>query len=145
MVGWWREASRSTRALSLLAMLGCITALSAASLATWFAVDPEYWFPGAYAAKGERGDPGPVGPPGPRGKPGPVGPSAARSISGLEARLSEAEGELDSIGELDSSFSDLETRIEEVEENLFTLCRDAENVFEDTELFSFVNLGCVLY
>jgi hypothetical protein len=145
MIGWWRGASPSTRALSVIATLGCLVALGAAGFATWFAVDPEYWFPGAYAEKGERGDPGPPGPPGPRGEPGPVGPSASQSISDLEARVSDLEGELDILGDFDFSLNDLQARVEQVEANLLTLCRDTESTFEDTDLFRFVSLGCLLY
>lgn len=36
---------------------------------------PKFWFPGAYAEKGERGDKGPEGDEGPRGPRGPVGPA----------------------------------------------------------------------
>lgn len=39
------------------------------------AAAPTFWFPGAYAEKGEQGDQGPLGDRGPRGRRGPVGPA----------------------------------------------------------------------
>jgi hypothetical protein len=80
-------------------------ALTAIGLIVWIAADPQYWFPGAYAAKGGRGDVGPRGPRGPVGPQGPVGDTAEGAIADLDSRVSDLE---DSIGTLQTDLSDLQ-------------------------------------
>jgi hypothetical protein len=72
-----------------------IVALTSAGVLTWVLVDPHYWFPGAYAQKGARGNPGPRGPIGRRGPPGPVGPNAASAIDDLSSQVDDLSSRLD--------------------------------------------------
>ena len=65
---------------------------------------PKFWFPGAYAEKGERGDKGPEGDKGPKGNKGPRGPRGP----GVNAFLSR-------IGDLEYQISDLDSRLDETE------------------------------
>lgn len=145
MISWWRGASAPSRVLAIVATVGCAVALTTAGLVAWLIADPEYWLPGAYAEKGERGDPGPRGPRGPRGRPGPVGPSARDALDDLELRLSATEDTVYYLTELERSVQKLESRLVDVEDNVVTLCRNAEDTFEDTDLFSYISLGCPLY
>jgi hypothetical protein len=94
-----------TRWLVTGLVVSLATALTAIGLIVWIAVDPEYWFPGAYAPKGVQGDPGPRGPAGPQGPPGPVGPDAADAIDEASSRLDD----------LESRVSDLESRVDDLE------------------------------
>jgi hypothetical protein len=80
-------------------------ALTAIGLIVWIAAEPQYWFPGAYAQKGEQGDPGPRGPRGPAGSQGPVGDTAEGAIGDLDSRVSDLE---DSIGTVQTHVSDLQ-------------------------------------
>lgn len=97
---------------------------------TWITVEPKYWFPDAYAEKGEPGDRGPVGPVGPPGPEGPVGPDAEDAIAAVAAdleavgsTLEEVQTELD---DLESGFStsELETRLASAEQQLNDLCQE---------------------
>jgi hypothetical protein len=47
------------RVLAVVAVVNGLLALIALGWLAWIAADPQYWFPGAYAQKGVRGDPGP--------------------------------------------------------------------------------------
>lgn len=89
------------------------TAFTAIGLITWIAVDPEYWFPGAYAPKGVQGDPGPRGPVGPQGPPGPVGPDAATAVDEVSSRLDDLE--TGSGDQAASSVDDLSSRLDDLE------------------------------
>jgi hypothetical protein len=102
----------------VIGLLVANATLSIGALAwlSWIAVEPRYWFPSAYAEKGERGDLGPRGPVGPEGPPGPVGPDAAdayaraaEELSTLAARVSDLEDAVAStdVAELESGLDDL--------------------------------------
>ena len=68
----WIYASLAVSALVALLALGWVA---------WIAASPRYWFPGAYAAKGPRGDAGPLGASGPRGEVGPPGVSGDEDVA----------------------------------------------------------------
>src|SRR4051794_28854249 len=96
------------------------TALTAIGLIVWMAVDPQYWFPGAYAPQGVQGEPGPRGPVGAQGPPGPVGPDASAAIDDLTSRLDDLEtGNGDqapeSVEDLSSRVDDVASRVDDVE------------------------------
>jgi hypothetical protein len=104
------------------------TALTAIGLVVWMAVDPEYWFPGAYAPKGIQGDPGPRGPVGPPGPAGPVGPDAADAVDELTSQLEDLTSRLDDLetgsgDQAPESVTDLSARVDDVESN----AEDASN------------------
>jgi hypothetical protein len=80
-------------------------ALTSVGLIVWIAVDPQYWFPGAYAQQGDRGDPGPRGPRGLIGPQGPVGDTAEGAVADLDFRVSDLE---DSIGTLQDDLTTLQ-------------------------------------
>jgi hypothetical protein len=103
-----KEADMPKRVLVPLVATAAI-ALTAIGLIAWIAADPQYWFPGAYAAKGQQGDVGPRGPRGASGPPGPVGPDAEAAISDLSDRLDDLEtGTGD---QADSSVTDLSDKL----------------------------------
>ena len=77
-----------------------VVTLFLAGWLVWISADPQYWFPSAYAEKGEQGDEGPVGEQGPRGEQGPVGRAGP-----------DAEDALDLANDLDSRMTDLEDQI----------------------------------
>jgi hypothetical protein len=88
------------------AVVSLLLAITAVGLITWMAVDPERWFPDAFAQQGVQGPPGPRGPEGPAGPAGPVGPDAASEIDDLSFRVSDVE---DSVETVDGRLDDLET------------------------------------
>jgi hypothetical protein len=121
------------------AILGGALVLSVLAIGwtTWIVAEPRYWFPGAYAQKGERGDKGPRGPLGPPGPSGPVGPEAAdvildleASISGVETRLEELASDLDDL-ENHSGITQLESDVEEAQ-RLASEAKDAAEEVENT-------------
>jgi hypothetical protein len=88
----------------LVAVLAATLAANVAAIGwlTWIVVAPEYWFPGAYAEKGEQGDRGPRGPVGPPGPPGPVGPDAEDAVATLDGQLTDVSSEVEDLrSELD--------------------------------------------
>ena len=78
--------------------------------------NPQLWFPGAYAEKGERGDQGPAGDKGPVGKRGPVGPAGPN----VDRALTAAE-------DLDYRVADLEDQISNVQSNVNNVRNIADN------------------
>lgn len=114
----------------LIASLAVNFLLGVAAVAwlTWVTVEPRYWFPGAYAPKGEQGEPGPRGPRGPVGPSGPVGPDAREAIEVIESdirelasMLAEVESDLATLSSM-SGFSELETEITDLSARLDALC-----------------------
>jgi hypothetical protein len=93
-------------ALIATAIVSFVVAITSLGLVVWMAVDPERWFPGAYAQQGEQGPPGPAGPQGPAGPPGPVGPDAQSEVEDVSLRLSDVE---DRVETLEDRLDDLET------------------------------------
>jgi hypothetical protein len=97
----------------LIALLAVSLALNVAALGwlAWIVADPHYWFPDAYAEKGEQGDRGPRGPAGPPGPPGPVGPDAEEAVSALDGELTDLSSEVDrlrtELDALSTAFDDL--------------------------------------
>lgn len=83
--------------------------------AVWVALDPQFWFPAAFAEQGEPGEQGPPGERGPEGPPGPFGPG----VDDVAVQAEDATGVADeAIGLAD----DLEGRVAELESiNLFDL------------------------
>jgi hypothetical protein len=88
----------------VIACLALATSLVLGGLLTWVLVDPQHWFPDAYAQQGDRGPVGPQGPPGPEGPPGPVGPDAEVAIDDLSSQVDDLSSRVD---DLESSLSDL--------------------------------------
>jgi hypothetical protein len=111
-----------TRTSWLVVALGVslATALTAIGLIVWIAVDPEYWFPGAYAPKGVQGDPGPRGPVGRPGPAGPVGPDAADAINEVSSRLDDLE--TGSGDQASSSVDDLSSTVDDLSSKLDDMC-----------------------
>lgn len=115
-------------------------------MVAWIAVDPEAWFPDAFAEKGEIGDPGPVGPRGPRGQAGPVGPPAqaaisqvanvvadlGNDISSLERRMSDVEQNVDG-----SFGTGIDADLEDLKSSVYDMCDDLEFALD-------LRLSCVL-
>ena len=98
---------------SIPLLLTAVVAVTAIGLIVWMAADPQYWFPGAYAAKGERGD---VGPRGRQGPPGPPGPDAATAIDDLSSTVDDLSSRLDDLetgtgDQAASSVDDLKTAL----------------------------------
>jgi hypothetical protein len=131
-----------TRLLVAGLVVSLVTALTAIGLIVWIAVDPENWFPGAYAPKGVQGDPGPRGSVGPQGPPGPVGPDAADAIDELTSRLDDLEtGSGDqaasSVDELSSRLDDVEATVDEASTKINAVCDEFygySEAFEDIYL-----------
>jgi hypothetical protein len=98
-----------------------VLGLAAVGWVTWIVIAPKYWFPGAYAGKGERGDRGPRGPVGPLGPAGPVGPDAADAIYELEGTLDDLSVRLDDL-EAGSGTSELQYNIDSVDSKVEDIC-----------------------
>ena len=95
--------SKRMRQRALTLALAASLTLNAVALGwlTWIAVDPQAWFPGAYAERGEKGPRGPRGPTGPVGPAGPVGPDAEEAVSSVSFQVDELTGRIDVLeGEL---------------------------------------------
>jgi hypothetical protein len=117
------DADRADRHLWIGLALSAALALIAIGCLAWIAVDPEYWFPGAYAEQGEkgpRGDPGPRGPAGRRGPEGPAGPGvddvAARAeevASTADEALAASEDAQSLAGEAQSAAEDAQSTADE--------------------------------
>jgi hypothetical protein len=54
-----REENSMPKPYLILLAATTAIALTSVALVVWIAADPQYWFPGAYAQQGDRGDPGP--------------------------------------------------------------------------------------
>lgn len=116
------------RAVVALLVLNLAATLTALGWLALISASPRYWFPGAYAQKGDRGDPGPRGPRGVAGPPGPVGPDAQSAIDDLDSRLLVLEDSVDTLQsdlidlQNESGFSTLETDVEETTARLDDVC-----------------------
>jgi hypothetical protein len=93
------------RALLVLLILNLAATLTALGWLAWISASPRYWFPDAYAQKGDRGDPGPRGPRGRIGPQGPLGDTAEGAVADLDSRVTDLE---DSVGTLQSDLDDLQ-------------------------------------
>jgi hypothetical protein len=114
--------------------------LTALGWLAWLTVEPQDWFPDAFAEKGERGAPGPRGGRGPRGAigpQGPVGPTVEEAIGHLESRLEELE--------LGISATDLQTSIDEIQSELQDVSDKVENVCSELLLSSVEPLTDIYY
>jgi len=80
------------------------------------------------AQEGPQGPRGKQGKEGPRGPQGPEGPSGAAEVEGLEAQVEELRGELE-------SQSDLEGRVEGLEEEISGIGGTDEELCELDEIF----------
>jgi peptidoglycan hydrolase CwlO-like protein len=123
----------------LVAVLVVSLAVNAAAIGwlSWIVADPEYWFPGAYAEKGQRGDRGPRGPVGPAGPPGPVGPDAEDAFSTLDGQLSDVTSEVE----------DLTSEVEDLRSELDELCSAISSAYVGAnpateEMLFDLNLAC---
>jgi hypothetical protein len=87
----------------------------------WISASPRYWFPDAYAQKGDRGAPGPRGPRGSAGPPGPVGPDASSAIDDLDSRISDLEDSLDTL-ENEAGGSTIESDVQDATDKLDAVC-----------------------
>jgi hypothetical protein len=103
------------------AVVSLLLATASVGLVAWIAIDPERWFPSAFAEQGEPGPPGPRGPVGPPGPPGPVGPDAEDLVSTLQSdvddlasSLEDTQSDLESLSD-HAGFTQLESDLEEVE------------------------------
>jgi outer membrane murein-binding lipoprotein Lpp len=136
------------RVLLGVAAVSLIVALGAAGIAASMAVAPHFWFPGAFAERGEQGPIGPRGRQGPQGPEGPVGPDAedaiasvssdvddvASSVDDLSLRLDDLEigagdqaaASVDdlspSVDDVSSSVDDLDARVTDLEGRVDSLC-----------------------
>ena len=112
----------------LVAVATASLVLSIVSLGwiAWISQDPRYWFPGAYAAQGPRGEPGPIGLRGPIGPPGPVGPTVDEAISDVDFRLAEVEARVEvlesDVSALQTTTDDLTTSVEETGSTVDDIC-----------------------
>jgi hypothetical protein len=115
----------------------CLTALG---WLAWITFEPRYWFPDAFAEKGERGERGPRGEQGPRGAigpRGPVGPSVREAIEAVEADIGDLEGriaDLESavgVSELQSQVDELGSELEDVASIVDNIC--SELLLSDVE------------
>jgi hypothetical protein len=137
------DSAPRRRVVTILLVLNLAAALTALGWLAWISASPRYWFPDAYAQKGDRGDPGPRGARGPAGPPGPVGPDAQSAIDDLDSRITDLE---DSVGTLESDLTDLqdesgtsslEIDVEETKTKLDDVCSafaDYEGAFSDIYL-----------
>jgi hypothetical protein len=116
------------RAVLALIAFNLFASLVALGWLAWISASPRYWFPQAYAQKGDRGDQGPRGQQGPAGPPGPVGPDAQSAIDDLDVRLSDLEGSVETLQsdlsdlQDESGFSTLETDVQDTTTKLNDLC-----------------------
>jgi hypothetical protein len=116
------------RFLTVVVVANMALTLLIGGWAIWVAVDPQYWFPGAFAMQGSPGEQGPTGTRGPPGPPGPLGPgiddiavqaeeaaSAAEEARGMADDLDGRLAELESIDlyDLESRLSAAESRVDE--------------------------------
>jgi hypothetical protein len=119
----------------LLAVAATSLVVATASVATltWIVIDPQYWFPGAFAEQGEQGLRGVRGPKGPVGPPGPVGPDAEDAIASvafdledLSASVTEVQDALEALESDvfsgDDRLDELEAGLEEVATRLQDIC-----------------------
>ena len=107
--------------LSVATLLALSFGLSVVScgLLMWMIVDPQQFFAGAYAEKGERGDPGPRGPRGREGPAGPVGPDAAAAVEDVSSEVSDLD---DRVTDLEGQSDELDARTSAVEDTLSEMC-----------------------
>lgn len=122
---------RRSRVLLALIVGNVVLTLAVVGWVVWAAADPEYWFPGAFAEQGPRGDEGPRGDQGPRGPAGPTG-APGPGVEDVQAAVDDAQStaddglaQVEDIGsrvdnlegvdvyDLESRVSDLESRVEE--------------------------------
>jgi hypothetical protein len=126
----------------LVAALAASLLLNLAALGwlAWVVAEPAYWFPDAFAEKGEKGDRGPPGQRGPRGAvgpPGPVGPSVEDVVSDLELRIEELES--------GASTTDLQAQMDEVASDLQDVVDRVENICSELLLSGVEPLNDVYY
>jgi hypothetical protein len=114
----------ATAAVSLL------LAITSVGLIAWMAVDPERWFPDAFAQQGVQGPPGPRGPVGPAGPPGPVGPDAEEAVASLQSDVDDLSSSLESLSghsgytQLESDLEDVEASVQEVADKVESICTE---------------------
>jgi hypothetical protein len=82
------------RTLIATAATSLALSLALGGMLAWVLADPQHWFPGAYAQRGDQGPPGPPGPRGLPGPPGPVGPDASDAIDSLTFQVDDLEASL---------------------------------------------------
>lgn len=116
------------RLLTAIACLALATSLVLGGLLAWVLVDPQHWFPDAYAQQGDRGPVGPAGPPGPQGPPGPVGPDAEAAIDDLSLRVDDLESSLSDLADhaggttLEGDVDQLRDDVDSVQQTVSDLC-----------------------
>ena len=110
---------------SRLPLLAAFVALAVALIGVgglaWVIADPQYWFPGAYAEKGDRGDRGPRGPRGLVGPPGPVGPDAEEAIFAIQGDLEDISSRLDEL-EGGTSATEIQNEIDALQSAIDDIC-----------------------
>ena len=105
---------------------------------------PKFWFPGAYAEKGERGDQGPVGEEGPRGVRGPQGPAgpdvdeALSAVDDLDSQVSSIE---DQISDLQSSIEGTNSAVSLTNQNAYEVCTSLEDLRDALEDGGYISGG----
>ena len=117
------------------AALAASLLLNVAALAwvSWIVAEPAYWFPGAYAERGDQGPVGPRGPRGPVGPPGPVGPDAEEAVASLESDLADVTSTVDDLSsrlddlEANAGTSDLESELSDVQTKVGAICDELFN------------------
>lgn len=113
------EMLERPRLLLAIAITSLLVALASLGLVAWIVVDPDYWFPDAFAEQGEQGPRGPRGPVGPPGPPGPVGPNAEEAISSVSSQVDDLVFEVE---DLSSQQDDLDSRVSDVESTVEDIC-----------------------
>ena len=109
------------RWLTAIAVTNLLLSFMALGWLAWIVVDPQYWFPSAYAAKGPTGDRGARGPRGPVGPPGPVGPDAADAVDALQSKVSQLGFRVDDL-ETATSSTELQSQVDGLESTISELC-----------------------
>jgi hypothetical protein len=127
-----KGSRRTGRSHLLIVAVVASLALNVVALGwlAWIVADPSYWFPGAYAERGDRGPAGPLGPRGPVGPPGPVGPDAEDAVSSLSTDLEDLSARVDDL-ESGGGTSDLQSEIDDLSTTVESIC--SEFSFSDLE------------
>jgi hypothetical protein len=118
----------SNRLVGWIGRVALAASLVLGGILTWVLVDPQHWFPDAYAQQGDRGPTGPAGPPGPQGPPGPVGPDAEAAVDDLSSRVDDLESSLSDLSDhvggttLEGDVDQLRDDVDAVQQTVSDLC-----------------------
>ena len=128
-------------------IVNALLSLTALGWLAWITAEPSYWFPDAFAEKGERGDRGPTGKRGPRGAVGPrgpAGPTVEEALEEVNSRISNLETDLVSL-EAGISTSELQNQIDEIESSVQDVSDKMENLCSELLVSSIEPLNDLYY